>query len=508
MTSKEDTKEQTDFKSDTKESITNKPSSYYEYNTQNTSLDTEKTENALPKTTIIDNKEQITNIPTTYTIKQSTNTQISENTIEKTTKPSNIEKTSIIDITEKANTQAPIKEITQNVASTSSLPEQITNKPSINKELESTIPNQEDIKLSTSSHDEKVPTTNQNDNEVVHTTIPTSLNLTSLSTNLVEKPKSTIIGNVVPKTEEINSQEKNLVILVGVSNVKFGETIVKFFIHFGLYEIYAGAKRVKILIELSSRKVLRFLEKQEVECDLIEDEVKGDMYTYSCEVQTTSNENITNVKIYNQFKFSSQNNSIIASCSLLMEQYLENIIEIGNKFDNLLNSTLYILEYPEIYQGENQIFNISGIINDPKPKFGKVDLNLSVSAEYENKTEEKLLECKIIDIIENNYTLSCIGIKNTNISLKNSMSVIEDEILMIYFDENENSTILYYSGENKNINTKLFIQNKNGKIGAGGIVAIILPCIAVMAALIIVYFYCKKEKVEKNDVSTILRLKN
>jgi len=301
-----------------------------------------------------------------------------------------------------------------------------------------------------------------------------------------------------------------LVILVGVSNIKFGEAIVKFFIHFGLYEIYAGAKRVKILIELSFRIGLRFLEIQEVECDLIENEIKGDMYTYSCEVQTTSNENITNVKIYNQFEFSSLNNSISASCSLLIEQYLENIIEIGNKFDNLLNSTLYILEYPKISQGENQIFNISGIINGLKPKFGKVDLNLSVSAEYENKTEEKLLKCKIIDIIENNYTLSCIGSKNTNISLENAMSVIEDEILMIHFDENENSTILYYSGENKNINAGLFIQKKNGKIGTGGIVAIILSCIAVMAALIIVYFYCKKEnkEVDMTMESSKLKLQN
>jgi len=442
MPSKEDTKEQTDFKSDTKESITSKientdkPSSHYEYNPQNTSPDTEKTEYVSPKTSIIDNKGQITNIPTTNTIKQSTNTQISENTIEKTTKPSNIEKTSITDNTEKTYTQTPIKENTQNVSSSSSLPEQVTNKPSINKEPEPTTPNQEDIQLTTFSLDKIVPTTNQNNNEVVHTTIYTSLNLTSHSTNLVEKPKSTIIGNVIQKTEEINSPEKTLVILVGVSNIKFGEAIVKFFIHFGLYEIYAGAKRVKILIELSFRIGLRFLEIQEVECDLIENEIKGDMYTYSCEVQTTSNENITNVKIYNQFEFSSLNNSISASCSLLIEQYLENIIEIGNKFDNLLNSTLYILEYPKISQGENQIFNISGIINGLKPKFGKVDLNLSVSAEYENKTEEKLLKCKIIDIIENNYTLSCIGSKNTNISLENAMSVIEDEILMIHFDEN------------------------------------------------------------------------
>ena len=55
----------------------------------------------------------------------------------------------------------------------------------------------------------------------------------------------------------------------------------------------------------------------------------------------------------------------------------------------------------------------------------------------------------------------------------------------------------------------MFIQKKkNGKIGAGGIVAIILACIAVIIALIIVYFYCKREKVKINNESTILRLKN
>ena len=109
-----------------------------------------------------------------------------------------------------------------------------------------------------------------------------------------------------------------MVILVGVSNIKFGEAVVRFFIHFGLYEIYAGAKKVKFPIELTYGKGLRLLETQEVECDLIEDEGKGDMYVYSCEVQATSNKNITNLKIYNQFEFSSQNNTISASCSPLI----------------------------------------------------------------------------------------------------------------------------------------------------------------------------------------------
>ena len=127
---------------------------------------------------------------------------------------------------------------------------------------------------------------------------------------------------------------------------------------------------------------------------------------------------------------------------------MDNIQGIGNKYNYLLNSTIYTLESPKITQGENQIFNISGVIKDPKPKFGKGDLNLSVPVKYENKTEEKVLQCNIIDIIGNNYTLSCFGIKYTNFSLANAMSVIDDEVLIIRFDENANSTIIDYSDEN------------------------------------------------------------
>ena len=517
-TSKEDTKEQIEIKSDTKESISSKientenPSTQNEYNTKNTSSpDVKKTEYISPKTSFIDNKEQITNIPSTNKIEQSTNSQTNENNIEKTTKPSIIENTSIVINTEKTYTQTPVKENTFKVVSTSSLPEQITNKPSIYKEPEPTTTpsNQEDIKhTTTSSPEEKIPTTNQNNKEVVHTSIPSYLNLTFLSTNLVENPKSTIIEKITPKTEEITSLEKTLVILLGLSHVKLGEQLITFFIYFCLYEIFAGSKRVKFPVEITSNRVLRLLETQEAECELFEPDSKGDMYIYSCEVQVKSSQNIKNIKVYNQFVFSSKNTSISASYSTLLGQYLDNIQELGNKFDNLINSTLYTLEYPKISQGEKQIFNISGIINNPKPKFGKVDLNLSVSVEYENKTEEKQLECNIIDITENNYTLSCIGIKNTYFSLENAMSVIEDEILIIHFDENDNNTILYFSDENKNTYSRRFILSKSGNIGAGGIVAIILACVAAITALILTYFYFKKENKGNSEgtESTVLHL--
>ena len=558
MTSKGDIQEQTDSKLDTKEPMTSKientdkSSSQNEYNTQNTSSpDAEKTEYISTKTAYIDdkeqtsisssindNKEQITNIPSiNHNTEQPKNSEIGENTekitshvpsenIEKTTKPSNIEKTSIVDNTEKENTQAPAKENTEKVVSTSSLPEQITNKPSIIKEPEpSTTPsNQEDIKhttstnyqveTTTSSPDEETPSTNKDDNkEVVHTNIPTSLNLTALSTNLVENPKNTIIENVVQNTEVINIPEEPGVTLVGLSHVNIMEKIVTFFIYFALGGLFSGSKGLKFPVELTTRRVLRVLQTQEAVCELVDEEPKGGLYAYSCKVEVTSGQiqSIKEVKIVNQFEFSGVNYTVGASVSPIIEQYLDNIQEIGNKFDFLINSALYTLEDSKIDLGERQIFNISGIINGTKPKFEKVDLNLSVSVEYENKTEEKQLECSVIDIIENNYTLSCVGIKNTNFSLKNAMSVIEDEILIIKFGEGENTTILYYTDtdETKTRYSLKFFNSKSGGIGAGGIVAIILACLAAIAALIAANYCMKKESKKPKSIqeSTMSKLK-
>lgn len=72
----------------------------------------------------------------------------------------------------------------------------------------------------TSFPSEKISTTTQNNNEIVNTTIPFSLNLTSISTSQVENPKSTIIRNIVLKTEEINAIVDFVVTMIGLSHIK------------------------------------------------------------------------------------------------------------------------------------------------------------------------------------------------------------------------------------------------------------------------------------------------
>ena len=125
-----------------------------------------------------------------------------------------------------------------------------------------------------------------------------------------------------------------------------------------------------------------------------------------------------------------------------------------------------------------------------------------VSAVYDNKKERKELECNIINIIENNYILSCIGMKNTYFSLNNSISVIEDEILLIHLGPNENGIISLNSNENEEENENNYpirsISNKSGNIVTGPIIGIILACLAAVAVVIIAII-CIKKRNKRND---------
>ena len=229
---------------------------------------------------------------------------------------------------------------------------------------------------------------------------------------------------------------------------------------------------------------------------------------YSCEVPAKV-ENLKNVKIIENFEFSSVQN-LSLSVSPFAEKYMDNIQEVGDKYDNLLrtNLSIYILENSQIFKSNNQYFNISGIINDPKPKFENASFTLLAKTENEAETGEGEINCTVIDIIDNNYTLNCLGDKNVNYSLQNSMAFIDDEMLILNFDENENSTMYFEDENNKYLGIKFF--NKNEGLNAGGIVAIILVIILVLAAFIAVFICLRKPRETKvlTSESTIVKIKS
>ena len=124
-----------------------------------------------------------------------------------------------------------------------------------------------------------------------------------------------------------------------------------------------------------------------------------------------------------------------------------------------------------------------------------------------NERNQVELNCSIVDIIDNNYTLNCERkTKNANYNLQNAISYIDDEILIINFDEGVNSTISYES-TNKYYRYRF---PKTGSLNAGAIIAIILAIIATIAAVIAAFIFLKKNRSQTINFieSTIIRLKN
>ena len=104
--------------------------------------------------------------------------------------------------------------------------------------------------------------------------------------------------------------------------------------------------------------------------------------------------------------------------------------------------------------------------------------------------------CIIIKIKESSYTLNCKLKDNIKGDLQSAISFINDEeILLIYFDsENSNITTI-------NPYKKYFSQTSSLKLDE--IVAIILPIIFVLAAVIGIIIYLKyKKNYDKNESSS------
>ena len=122
-----------------------------------------------------------------------------------------------------------------------------------------------------------------------------------------------------------------------------------------------------------------------------------------------------------------------------------------------------------------------------------------------NEIFQTKIDCNIIDIINYNYFLICKGNNREYYNFQNSLSFINDEILIINFDKNADS-IIYIEESEKEYNIKNKLKKK-GSLGAGAIVAIILVVTVVILGTLIPFIYLRKSKNKENNVdSTIISL--
>ena len=122
---------------------------------------------------------------------------------------------------------------------------------------------------------------------------------------------------------------------------------------------------------------------------------------------------------------------------------------------------------------------------------------INLENEIDEKTEVEV-QCNISNITRNDYILYCKSNETFigELQIQNAISFIDNnDLLLLNFDNINDSIIDIESTTN---NRRFFIK----KLGAGAIVGIIIPIIAVIALIIFLVFHLRnKNKIVDYDYS-------
>ena len=307
-----------------------------------------------------------------------------------------------------------------------------------------------------------------------------------------------IIQTTIPQINipEIMNEQTSLTLL-GFNHFKLSSSSISFNILFTqiLNEIYSNLMKVPLIIIYNEN--ISLLEEKEIECYLKEKNITN-IVSFFCETEI-KNSNIKNVKIIPKFNFINQTNITIIGLTPFARMYINNLQDIDDKYDNLENNIVHILDHSIYNKYSTYIYNITGIMNQkPKSKLEGKNINLMINLKSEDEISTES-SCTIIKKNENSYTLNCESRKNIDGDLQVAISFInEEEILLINFEGRNNSTIT--------INTpykKYFLRKSSKGLKSGEIVAIILSIVFVLAAVIGLIMYFKKKKNTDNNESSI-----
>jgi len=308
-----------------------------------------------------------------------------------------------------------------------------------------------------------------------------------------------LITPTTQKVDELINYEDISIVLLGFSYFSKKTSSFSFLIHFVPLTYFIFPRKISFPIEIIyNNNLLRLLEITEINCDLTDDDINSKI-SYSCEKDisgTTSN--IKQIIIKPDFKFGTQGNSPTVSTTPLASLYMNNLQEVGDNFNYLANNTItYILNNSLLYKSNKNSLNITGTIEDSNFNHKNRDINLIINS----TTEENGIineDCTINTSGENNYTITCPYKENVNYNFQNALSVIDSDLLLINFNDQNNSTFIQessISNYRRNYN-----KSSNG-LNAGSIVAIILVSIAVLACAIGIILFTRKNNMTNNYIT-------
>jgi hypothetical protein len=297
------------------------------------------------------------------------------------------------------------------------------------------------------------------------------------------------------------------IILLGFAKFTYVRNlkICYFFIYFVYIKQTVYVKELIVNTHIRYGKSLRGLQENvstKSVCKLVENEFDNQK-KYNCTLETNGEE-IENIQIDKNIE--SGNGDIEFSeidISPMALKYINNLQNIGDS--DPFEKKLYILGDSEIkVDNENNELNITGNISDNG--FNYKNLNLDLALLENSKEKNENISCITIDEGENILTLKCNTDNEMKGQITSAFSNLGNENLLVNFLSSGNNTELNF--EQKLLNTyknKYNIYKKSsGGISTAGIIAIIIPCAAIVIIVSVLVILYMKKKPNINENMTII----
>ena len=252
----------------------------------------------------------------------------------------------------------------------------------------------------------------------------------------------------------------------------------------------------KIYLFFKNIRKLQISETKDSICILVDDDEYENIKKYNCSIETNGEE-IEKIEIDKTIEIK-DDDLIISDIELspIAIRQMSNLQNIGD--EDYFSKKLYLLDNATTIVDDNKkVFNITGYIEDNDFHYNKLNLEISLLENSDEKLEN--ISCDSIKINENLFTLKCSTNKSITGQLNNCFSYLGDANLIINFLE----------GEKKNINfggiSKPTTQNTNSDgLSKGAIIGIVISLIVVVIFIIvglIIFLAIKKKKLLTETIS-------
>ena len=304
---------------------------------------------------------------------------------------------------------------------------------------------------------------------------------------IIPKISTTDIIVTIPTMPNITNSNSTKAILVGYSGFKRNPYRFSFYTHFATVENYLYSDTVSFNILVDNEQV-------EAKCTLQDRELITNA-KYLCEVPFNKT-NIEKISINPDFHFDNQENVTLVGITPFATMYMDDIQNIGDNYDYISDANIYVIEHSQKVKYNKNNFNISGIMFNSKADFTSKNFDLLIYLSSGNKTQVNV-SCSFADVKEvsenSYYTVSCMSDDDLEGQLQTAIAFIDDDILVIYFDNSTESEIDINTNEEEKAYNYRYYKNKETKVGKI-VLAIVLP-LAFVLALVITFVLIKRRTI-------------